>query len=68
MRILLVCHVQLALALVSERAQARDKLEIFEALALEERIYPVYIFGGVTREHGQNIEIDLVHRQHLSGV
>ena len=68
MRILLVCHVQLALALVTERAQARDELKIFEAFALEERIYPVDILGGVTCEHGQNIEIDLMHGQHLGGV
>lgn len=67
-RILLVSHIQFALALVTERAQARDELKIFEAFALEERIYPVDIFGGVTCEHGQNIKIDLVHGQHLGGI
>ena len=51
-RILLVSHIQFALALVTERAQARDELEIFESLALEERIYPVDILGSVAREHG----------------
>ena len=45
-RILLVSHIQFALALVTERAQARDELKIFEAFALEERIYPVDILGG----------------------
>lgn len=67
-RILLISHIQFALALVTERAQARDELKIFEAFALEERIYPVDILGSVASEHGQNIEIDLVHRQHLSGI
>ena len=67
-RILLVSHIQFALALVTERAQARNELEIFKFLAFEERIYPVDILGSVAREHGQNIEIDLVHGQHLSGI
>ena len=67
-RILLISHIQFALALVTERAQARDELKIFEAFALEERIYPVDILGSVASEHGLNIEIDLVHRQHLSGI
>ena len=51
-RILLVSHIQFALALVTERAQARDELEIFKSLAFEERIYPVDILGSVAREHG----------------
>ena len=64
--VLLVGHVQLALALISERSQARDKLQILISLRTKMAVYLTGIFGARACQNGQNIELYAVFFKNLS--
>ena len=64
--VLLVRHVQLALAVISERSQARDKLQILIPLRTKMAVYLTGIIGARACQNGQNIEFYAVFFKNLS--
>ena len=55
--VLLICHIKLALALIAERAQTGNKLDIAKSLGFIKRVDSVNIISRPARQHAEDIKL-----------